>query len=260
MPKPLAKDKESAKTNAENLHSKTKASESSEAIKNLFKNLGSSIRGKSSASQAKDVDNSTSSSEGVGGKNKSKPRSSHSLHDILRGKRNFYFVIDALESIRGTHREVALESDQGPKLIRVKIPRGTTHGSTLKIDVEHNNKLHTIRINVDVKPHPMISIEGSDITINVPLSIPEALLGTEVSIPSPQGPSRVKIPSMVAHRKRLRLKGRGLIDKELKRPGDLYVKPYIVAPDTIDTNLEQAAKAFESYYRHNIRQDLPKKL
>lgn len=176
----------------------------------------------------------------------------------IRGPREYYFTIDALESIRGTTREIALKSDDGtPRVIRVKIPANIRPGASLKVPLSESE---TARIHVNVVPHPFVSRENDDVTVRVPLTLLEALNGADIEVPSPQGPVRVRIPPKTADDKKLRVKGRGIKAGASDTAGDLYVDTYIVLPTSLSTVAKQAAQALEAHYNTDVRKDLPRQL
>lgn len=176
----------------------------------------------------------------------------------LRGPREYYFTVDARESIRGTSRELALPQEDGtPRVIRVKIPAGIRDGGTLKVQIAEGEY---VRIVVTVTPHPYVSRNGDDIVIRIPITVSEGINGLELDVPTPEGAVRVKIPPKSRQEKKLRLKGRGIKNPQTRSAGDLYVETYIVLPETMGPAGKQAAEAIDAHYLGSVRHDMPREL
>lgn len=170
------------------------------------------------------------------------------------------FIIDALESILGTTRNLSLEQSPTPRVIRVSVPPGIEHGSMLKVEApstEHH-PARTLKVRIEIHPHMFVERDGRDIILKVPISFSEALTGVEVEIPTLDGATRVRIPEQTKGAKRLRLQARGIRSTVGLPPGDLYIRPIIVPPDVITDSLKHMAGAIESYYQSDLRAELPK--
>lgn len=142
-------------------------------------------------------------------------------------EKTFFVSIDALESLHGTSREVALEEQTGTRLIRVKLPGGVRTGSSLKVNCPET-ELHparTIRVRVEVTPHELVEREGLDVVVKIPISPQEAAQGCSLEVPTLEGPVVVKLPEGWNVEKRLRIKDRGAKSGETR--GDLYVQTII---------------------------------
>jgi molecular chaperone DnaJ len=114
--------------------------------------------------------------------------------------------------------------------ISVKIPPGVEDGTRLKIAGEgeagrmggENGDLY---IFINVKKHKFFERQGNDLYCEVFITIPEAVLGTEIEIPTFDGKKvNVVIPPGTQPGKILRLKGLGAPDVHGYGKGDLMVK------------------------------------
>jgi molecular chaperone DnaJ len=100
---------------------------------------------------------------------------------------------------------------------------------------------------VHVGPHPLFGREGSNLTLPLPVTFPEAALGAEIRIPTPDGaPVTVRIPPGTSHGRRLRVRGRGMPTTGGGR-GDLLVTVEIAVPQKLNS---AARKALEEYAQH----------
>src|SRR5205085_1063225 len=101
--------------------------------------------------------------------------------------------------------------------LTVKIPAGVADGARVRVRGKGGvgrggappGDLYFI---VKVRPHPHITREGSDLTIEVPVTVGEAMLGATVSVPTPDGRVQLKIPKGSQSGQRLRLRGKGVPD------------------------------------------------
>ena len=67
-------------------------------------------------------------------------------------------------------------------------------------------------IELVVRPHPVFRREGADLVMDVPVSVPDAVLGGKIEAPTPEGPVMLNVPKGSNSGTVLRLKGRGATD------------------------------------------------
>lgn len=121
-----------------------------------------------------------------------------------------------------------------PKTIDVNIPPGAREGSVIKVAKQGQpgfggTEAGDLYIKLKVKPHPIFTVSGDDITAEVPLSPSEAVLGATIEVPTIDGKAEMKIPAGAQGGQRMRLRGQGL-NKRGGGRGDQYVKLKIVVP------------------------------
>lgn len=85
---------------------------------------------------------------------------------------------------------------------------------------------------VTVAPHPVFAIAGSDVICPVPITPSEAVLGSEVEVPTLDGLVKIKLPPGVAHGKRLRMANKGYPNSRGDR-GDQIVEIQIATPQEL---------------------------
>src|SRR5205814_1420959 len=79
-------------------------------------------------------------------------------------------------------------------------------------------------VGVRVRPDPRFARDGEDLLLELPISLADAALGTEVDVPTMDGASRLKIPAGVQSQTVLRLRGKGLPRFQGHGRGDLLVR------------------------------------
>ena len=82
--------------------------------------------------------------------------------------------------------------------------------------------------------HPYLKREGADLLYNLNISIPDAIMGTKVEIPSVEGSLNINTEPGVQPGKVLRLRGKGLPVYNSHRTGDLLVRVQIYIPQTLN--------------------------
>ncbi len=162
---------------------------------------------------------------------------------------NYTMCIDFLTAVKGGERQVLLNG----KNINVKIPSGTVDGQTLRLKGlgnpgHYGGENGDVLITLNVEKHPYFSLDGQNILIELPISIKEAVLGAKVTVPTIDGQVMVKIPPYASSGDKLRLKGKGL--KNRNGVGDQLVSLRIVSPRNKNADLE---KVLQSLPDENVR-------
>lgn len=177
----------------------------------------------------------TGGGRGFGGASR-RPRKGDDLAYTMR--------LDFLSAVQGTEKAVMLQG----KSINVKIPAGTTDGQTLRLKGlgqpgPNNGPNGDVLITVHVEPHPYFTADGLNINLELPISIKEAVLGGKVTVPTISGKVMVSVPPYASSGEKLRLKGKGIKNKNGQ--GDEIITLKIVAPQKADPDLEKALAALK---------------
>jgi DnaJ-class molecular chaperone len=151
--------------------------------------------------------------------------------------------IDLEEAIKGGKKRVAFSDG---RTIDVTIPAGAQEGQTLRLKGQGSpgrGGQGDALIELAIKPHPIYRRENDTLVMDLPISVPDAVLGGKVEAPTPDGPVTLSIPKGSNTGAKLRLKGRGLADGKGKR-GDLFARLVVTLPDTPDVELEKFAETW----------------
>jgi molecular chaperone DnaJ len=121
------------------------------------------------------------------------------------------------------------------RTIEVRIPAGVDSGTRLRISGEgepgrNGGPAGDLYIYVAVQEHPFFERRGSDLYCTIPISVPQAALGTEILVPTLGDEERLKIPEGAQSGQIFRLRGKGLADPHESGRGDLYVSIHVVIP------------------------------
>jgi curved DNA-binding protein len=125
-----------------------------------------------------------------------------------------------------------------PRTINVRIPRGVTDGEKLRVPGKGGNGFRggpagDLYLDIEVESHPLYRVDGRDIYLDLPLTPWEAVLGTDVHVPTPAGEVALKVPANTRGGQKLRLSGRGLA-RGSAPAGHLYAVVRIEVPRSVD--------------------------
>ena len=152
---------------------------------------------------------------------------------------------------------VTLEDIAAGKKPAVSLPAGKTVALTLPIGVSDGQVIRLkgqgqpspsggpagdLLVTVRFVPHPLFTVAGADLRIDVPISLADAVLGAKVAVPTLAGRVQISVPPMADTGKAMRLKGKGLPRKGSH--GDLLVDLRITLPDEPDAELDALMKSW----------------
>lgn len=170
--------------------------------------------------------------------------------------RRYHLEIGFADFIAGATRRITLPDGA---TLDVKIPPGLVSGQTIRLKGKGEPGSGTggpgdALIEVDVLPDPRFVRDGDDITIELPVSLNEAVLGGRVRVPTATGAVTMAVPKGSNTGTMLRLKGKGA-PKRGGGSGDQFVKLKIVLPTPPDTELEAFVAGWEKGKSFNPREE-----
>jgi molecular chaperone DnaJ len=137
---------------------------------------------------------------------------------------------------------------KGEEIIEIKIPPGVGEGVQLSVSGKGNAARRggvngDLIVLVEEIEDPDFIRDGNDLIHNLFISIPDAILGTKVEVPTVTGKAKIKIDPGTQSGKVLRLRGKGIPDLQGYSKGDLLVRVNIFIPKNISAedknNLEK---------------------
>jgi curved DNA-binding protein len=151
--------------------------------------------------------------------------------------------LDFEDAIRGRTLEVTLPRTRsfgrsGGETIEVRIPPGVQPGQRVRVRGKGQSGRRgapagDMYIVCRIRPHQYFKRLGSDIYLDVPITVAEACLGAKIDMPTIDGPTVVTIPPGTASGTKLRLKGKGGMDAKTQQRGDHYAVVRIVPPKSL---------------------------
>ncbi len=164
-------------------------------------------------------------------------------------------TINLPEAAKGTKARVHLPTG---KDVEVKIPAGLLSGQTIRLKGQGwpsaTGKAGDALITVNVAPHPLFTPDGSDLRLDLPITLYEAALGGKVRVPTLDGAVELAIPAGTSSGRTFRLKGKGL--KTKSGTGDLLATVRIVLPERADEEFKELMKSWRDKKPYDPRSDM----
>ena len=159
------------------------------------------------------------------------------------------------ESVQGGEKRIRLPSG---KELNVKIPAGVVAGQQIRLkgqgETAAGHPPGDLLITVSIAPHAFFKVDGSDLRVDLPITLYEAVLGGKVRVPTLGSAVELSIPKNTSSGRTFRLKGKGL--PKPGGTGDLFVTTRIVLPDGNDAELEALMQKWRDGHPYNPRSDL----
>ena len=131
------------------------------------------------------------------------------------------------------------------KTIDLKLPQGVEDGTRIRLagkGEEGPGGRGDAIVTGGVAPHRFYSRDGTNIRLKLPITLKEAVLGSKVKVPTPEGPVMLTVPKGTSSGKVLRLKGRGFVARDGKRGDQLGGVEIDLPPD--DAELQRFAEGW----------------
>ena len=168
---------------------------------------------------------------------------------------NYSVSVPFIEAAQGTKRRISLSNG---KSIDVTVPPGTEDQAKLRLKGQGlpgagGFGAGDAIVEVHVEAHPFFTRQGSDIHVEVPITLYEAVLGSTIRVPTVSGPVALKIPPGANTGSTLRLRGKGVMNQATKQAGDQYVKLKVVLPDPPDAELVKFVEEWARTRSYDVR-------
>ncbi len=140
---------------------------------------------------------------------------------------------------------------QAEEVIPLSIPAGLSPGMQLSVSGKGNAARRggmngDLIVLIEEEPHPELIREGNDLIYNLFISIPDAILGTNVEVPTIEGKVRIKIDPGTQGGKILRLRAKGLPDVNGYGRGDLLVNVNVWIPKNLSREEQKIIEQYRS--------------
>ncbi|MGH3600420.1 MAG: molecular chaperone DnaJ [Pseudonocardiaceae bacterium] len=137
--------------------------------------------------------------------------------------------------------------------LTMRIPAGVADGQRIRLAGQGEPGMRgapagDLFVLVHVTPHPVFGRAGDDLTVTVPVSFPELVMGTTLTVPTMDGPDssgtvKLKVPAGTANGRTLRVRGKGIAGRH-GRTGDLLVTLQVAVPTKLDREAKAALEAY----------------
>lgn len=148
-------------------------------------------------------------------------------------------TLEFLDAIRGTTVQLRLSGQ--PEPISVRVPAGVVDGGKMRVrgrgqPGQFGGPSGDLLLQLRVKDHKHFRRDGDNLHLELPLTLREAYEGAQVTVPTPQGDVKLRVPAGTQSGQKLRLRSKGVTRKN-KPSGDLYVRFLVMYP--ADDKLEE---------------------
>jgi DnaJ-class molecular chaperone len=174
------------------------------------------------------------------------------------GDIRYHLAVDFIDAAVGATKRITLPDSSS---LDIKVPEGVKHGQTIRLRGKGQpgvggGPTGDAFIEIEVRPHPVFSREFSDIVVELPITIDEAVLGGKVDVPTISGSVRMTIPRGSGSGQTLRLKGKGVKDSASGKMGDQRCVLKVVLPEEVDDELISFMEQWRDAHAYDPRQDI----
>ncbi len=161
------------------------------------------------------------------------------------------------DTLKESTQSISFQIGGTKKTLKVKVPAGTGNGERIRLKGQgapgpNGTANGDLYLRVRLVPHPLFDVEGHNLVIVLPLAPWEAVLGAKIEVPTLSGNLLLTIQPNSQNGQRLRIKGKGLPNKQ-GRQGDLYAVLNIVVPPATDADAKVLWKELSQSQNFNPR-------
>jgi molecular chaperone DnaJ len=156
------------------------------------------------------------------------------------------YTMSFTQAVAGATVELGIDG----RTIKTKIPAGIADGAKLRIRGKgrpspNGGQPGDLVLTVHVDKHPVFTLDGKNLRMNLPVSFVEAALGAQIEVPTLDGDHvTVKVAAGTPSGRVLRVKGRGV--KTAKGDGDLLITVQVAVPQKLSRKAKQALENFQA--------------
>lgn len=156
-------------------------------------------------------------------------------------------------------------AERRPRQVQARIPAGVSDGQTIRLKGKgapgrNGGPAGDLLVEVKVTPHRLFGRSGNDLTITVPVTFPELVLGADIDVPTLEGDRvTLRVKPGTPDGSRHRVRGRGITTTSKRhgtRTGDLIVTVRVVIPDELNDEQRAAVEQLAAATSSNPRSAL----
>ena len=169
---------------------------------------------------------------------------------------SYSIKVDFIDVALGANKTVSMTNG---KRLAVSIPAGTKNAQILRLkgqgmDGIGGGKNGDAHVEILYQTDKLYRRDGDDLHVELPISLPEAVLGTNIEVPTIHGPVKLNLKAGSNTGNILRLKGKGIQNKSKKINGNQFVTLKVVLPKTPDKQLIDFVTKWADENDHNVRE------
>jgi molecular chaperone DnaJ len=148
------------------------------------------------------------------------------------------------------------------KKFAVPLPAGVKDGTKIRLKGKgepgtHGGPPGDLYVIAHVDTSPLFERRGSDLVIQVPVTVVEAALGATVRVPTPEGKVALKVPAGTQDGRQLKIKGKGAPKLGASGKGDLIARIRVVTPENLNGEQKDLLKKFAESRKEDPRAGRP---
>jgi DnaJ-class molecular chaperone len=163
-------------------------------------------------------------------------------------------TITLAEAAKGGTRRVQLPNG---KEVDVKIPAGLADGKQIRLKgqgLPGPGAIGDALITIKIAPHPLFTLDGANLRLDVPITLYEAVLGGKARVPTLDGAVNLAIPAGTSSGRTFRIQGKGMpVDG---KAGDILATVRIALPEKSDPELDELMRKWRDDKPYDPRRDL----
>lgn len=163
------------------------------------------------------------------------------------------------DAVSGASLPLRMSGPNGTRTVTVNVPAGINDGQRFRVKGKGQpgaggGPAGDLLVRVAVDKHPIFGLDGNNLTVTVPVTYAEAVLGAKVRVPTLDKPVTLRVPPGTQNGSKLRGRGKGITTK--KGTGDLIVTIEVVVPQNLSADAEDALKKYAELQSGDPREHL----
>jgi len=139
---------------------------------------------------------------------------------------------------------------QGKETVEIRVPSGVTKGNYITLRGQGNagkrgGPAGDLVVLIEENEHEHFERDGNDIYYDLVLSVPDAILGTEVEVPTLKGRAKIKIEEGTQPGRLLRMSGKGIHGLNNSGTGDQFVRVNVYIPKDLKDDEREHIEALK---------------
>ncbi len=164
-----------------------------------------------------------------------------------------------LVGVEGGEHELTLRNGSRSERLSFRIPPGIESGKTIRLAGQGHpgasgGPAGDVLVTVTVSPHPYFRRDGFNLILEAPVSVTEAALGARIEVPTlTEGEVILSVPPETSSGAKLRLRGKGVINRATGNRGDQLVVIKVVVPKDLSEESQQLFRQLADALPENPR-------